>query len=151
MSVAAATPAHHQPNPALAMGLVSSFNPDAFDPITQALIGAETITDLVAMRRELGTEPDQALQLEMDRDPVGTMARIMLARDAKGYATTKDTLLAMGFSSAQLERHGIEAQRRAVLQLAKGWSEPATNHGEDGDECQAMLENQCLDHAGGEG
>lgn len=149
MSVAAATPT--QPNPALAMGLVSSFNPDAFDPITQALIGAETITDLVAMRRELGTEPDQALQLEMDRDPVGTMARIMLARDAKGYATTKDTLLAMGFSSAQLERHGIEAQRQAVLQLAKGWSEPATNQGEDFAERQAMMENQCLDHAGGEG
>lgn len=149
MSVAAATPT--QTNSALAMGLVSSFNPDAFDPITEALIGAETITDLVAMRRELGTEPDQKLQLEMDRDPVGTMARIMLARDAKGYATTKDTLLAMGFSSAQLERHGVEAQRRAISELAAGWGTSGSVTGDDAIERQAMLENQCLDHAGGEG
>ena len=144
MSVAAAlTATRGHPSP-----YFSNFDPDALDPITLALVSAETVTDVVAVRRQNGPDADRTLQAAIDADPVKAMAQVMVARHRKGYATTENALLALGFSRAAITKHGPEAQKQAYAMMAQ------TPGGGDDDDDQAerlaMLEASMCVHAGGE-
>lgn len=143
MSVAAAISA----NGVQSSPYFNTFHPDELDPITDALVNAEAIEDVVITRQSLGGGGDLALRLAMDADPVETMARIMIRRHEQGYETTRDFLVVLGFTREQVAAFGPDARRRALNRLV------AVRHG-DGEQAledAAMLGCLASVHAGSEG
>lgn len=125
----------------------STFDPDLLDPITDALINAREVDEVVQSRHSFGGGGDAAIRLAMEEDPVETLARIYVLRQERDYSTERPYLIVLGFTPQQLDEHGPAAHKRASQILAARFQARLDTSPED----IAPAECALAAHAGGQG